>query len=573
MTLKAALPVSILSLSLILGACGSSPSSLGSTPQTGGTDPAPTQAQQAQPVGGDMTPLFGDHGMPAPYKDRIPAQPSDLWAPLPDQPVGTQSLRPQATDKTVRVYYSNPLPASSAYRDGGAFHAILMANLLGQYDNVKVIRAPISQYRSADARSSLRTFYIGTVFDEALPTAFMDDVKSGAPVTWLGYNIWKLGDMSALGLQYKSLHTALTPTDIAAAYNTVNYKGYNYKKFMGPQEMIEVSADPAKTQTLAVARDAAGDAIPYLVRSKNFYYVADNPFQYIHPTDRYLVMADSLKTMLGDTGTATCKKQAILRLEDISAINGPQGLSNTLDVISALKVPFAMTVIPESYYNGVSYPWTGNVQSLLEVYRAVIMGGLVIQHGTTHNYHGLRDPEGNSAEEWEFWDKENNKSLDKLNPKTTQQRIQQGRLTLLQLGLWPQMWTTPHYEADVSLYPAINKIYPKVIERRMYAADGIREGQFFPYPVRDVYGTLVVPENLGNIQPTYRSDAVLEAAEANKGLSCAYASVFVHPYLMADNYAGADKLTKASLTALITGIQAKGYTFVNPLNVTTRTLK
>ncbi|QFP77487.1 DUF2334 domain-containing protein [Deinococcus sp. AJ005] len=570
MPMKKTFPLLMLSLTLALGACGAPPAG------PGAADPGqpPTSPAQPQPVTGDVTPLFGGHAHPELFRDRVAALASDLWPSLPDQAAAPQDGGgPASSIKTVRVYYSDPLPTTYPYRDGGSFHAIMLANLLGQYDNVKVIRAPISQYRSGDAAQDLRTFYIGTVYDEKIPVAFLNDVKAGAPVTWIGYNIWEMGDMSALGLQYKSLHTALTPAQIAATYSTVNYKGYNYKKYPAQQEIIELKADPAKTQTLAVARDAAGDAIPYLVRSQNFYYVADNPFQYIHPTDRYLVMADSIKTMLGDTETATCKKQAILRLEDISAVNDPQGMRDTLDVISALKVPFAMTVIPESYYGGVSYPWKGNRGGLQQLYRAVTMGGLVIQHGTTHNYHGLRDPEGESGDEWEFWDKENNKSLDKLNPASAQARVQQGRDVLLSLGINAQMWTTPHYEADVSLYPTINKIYPKVIERRMYTADGVREGQFFPYPVRDEYGTLVVPENLGNIQVGYLSDSVLDAAEANKNLSCAYASVFVHPYLLEKDYVGPDKLTKASLTALIKGIQAKGYTFVNPLNVTTRTLK
>ncbi|WP_139322965.1 DUF2334 domain-containing protein [Deinococcus marmoris] len=534
--------------------------------------PAPASAGAAAPGANDTGTLFNGYRVSPPYRDRVAARPNQLWPAAKDVP--EPPLKPPSSPlKTVRVFYSDPLPKSSAFRDGGSLHAILLANLLGQYDNVKVIRAPISQYKSGDAKNSLRTFYIGTVYDEKIPAEFMNEVKAGAPVTWMGYNIWKLGDITALGLQYKSLHTALTPGQIAGAYSAVTYKGRVYNKYPARQEISEVHADPAKTQTLAVARSAVGDGIPYLVRSKNFYFVADNPFLYIQPTGRYLVMADSLKTMLGDSGTATCKKRAILRLEDLTSLRGPQGLKDTLDVIEKLKVPFAMTVIPESYYGGVSYPWKGNIQSLQQVYRAVKLGGVVIQHGTTHNYHGLRDPEGNSAEEWEFWDKEDNKSLDKLGPASTQARIRQGRATLLSLGLRPRLWTTPHYEAATELYPAINAVYPRVIERRMYAADGVRGGQFFPYPVRDVYGTLVLPEDLGNIQKGYLSDSLLDAAEANSVLDCAYASFFVHPYLLESGHVGPDKLSKASLTALITGIQAQGYTFVDPLDITTRTLK
>ena len=529
--------------------------------------PAPLPAPDSNPAA-----LFNTYKVSPPYLKRIEARPDQLWPAVPDV-AETAPVEPDGPSKTVRVYYSDPLPESSEYRDGGSFHAVLLANLLGQYSNVKVIRAPISQYQAGDAASSLRTFYIGTVYNEKIPAAFLSEVKAGAPVTWLGYNIWELGDISNMGLVYKKLHTALTPDDIAAAYSNVKYKNYTYRKYPARQELSEVSADPARTQTLAVAIDAAGDELPYLIRSGKFYFVADNPFEYIQPTSPYLVLADSLKTMLGDATTQFCKKRAVLRLEDLTSLRGPQGLKDTLDVIEALKVPFAMTVIPESYYGGVFYPWAGNVQSLMQIYRAVKLGGVIIQHGDTHNYHGLRTPEGNSGEEWELWDKENNRALSKLTPESTLARLRRGREVLLKLGLRPRLWTTPHYEAAVNLYPAINALYPRVIERRMYQADGVRGGQFFPYPVRDIYGTLVLPENLGNIQVGYLSDAVLDAAEANSRLNCAYASFFVHPYLLENNHAGPDKLTRASLKKLITDIQAKGYTFVSPLDITLRALK
>ena len=532
---------------------------------------AKTPPAAATPTG-DPAALFNTYRVSPPYRDRLKARPDQLWPAVPDV-AEPAFAAPAGPLKTVRVYYSDPLPTSSKFRDGGSFHAILLTNLLGQYDNVKVIRAPISQYKAGDAAGSLRTFYIGTVYNEKIPAAFLSEVKAGAPVTWMGYNLWELGDISKLGLTYKKLITAVSADQIAATYRDVTYKDYTYRKYPAPQELNEVSADPAKTQTLAVASDAEGDTLPYLVRSGNFYYVADNPFQYIQPTGRYLVLADSLKTMLGDTQTQTCQKRAILRLEDLTSLRGPQGLKDTLDVIESLKVPFAMTVIPESYYGGVFYPWEGNVQSLRQLYRAVKLGGVVIQHGDTHNYHDLRTPEGNSAEEWELWDKENNRALSKLTPASTLARLRRGREVLLNLGLRPRLWTTPHYEAAVELYPAINALYPRVIERRMYEADGVRGGQFFPYPVRDVYGTLVLPENLGNIQKGYLSDAVLDAAEANSRLNCAYASFFVHPYLLEDNHVGPDKLTKGSLKKLITDIQAKGYTFVSPLDITLRTLK
>ena len=75
------------------------------------------------------------------------------------------------------------------------------------------------------------------------------------------------------------------------------------------------------------------------------------------------------------------------------------------------------------------------------------------------------------------------------------------------------------------------------------------------------------------MQDDYPPSAILEAAEANSNLSCAYASLFIHPYLLQDDYAGPDKMTKESFKAMLQAIQAKGYTFVSPLTIQTRTLQ
>ncbi|TDE85811.1 MULTISPECIES: polysaccharide deacetylase family protein [Deinococcus] len=549
-------------LGLTLSACGGS----------GDTPPATSADTRVTPLPGAVQ-LDWHRQVPLPFAHRQPIDPAQLLPPLADLALETPETLTNAPRRTVRVYYSDPLPASSPYRDGGSFHALMLRNLLGQYANVDVELRPISQYQAGAALSSRRTFYIGTVYDEPIPAAFLDDVKAGAPVTWIGYNLWELGSgLEGLGLSYRKLHTALTPEQIAATFTTVEYKNYAYHKYPAPMEINEVAADPARTRTLALARDAAGDRIPYLVQSGNFYYVADNPFQYITPTDRYLVMADSLGTMLGDTSAATCRKRAILRLEDISPADNPEGLRTMLDVIQELRIPFALTVIPEAYYQGVKYDWKANGGELLQLYRAAALGGAVIQHGYTHNYHGLKTPEGDSGDAWEFWDKEAERPLAALTPEVAERRVRTGRQILLGLGVRPQSWTTPHYEADTTLYPVFNRVYPSALERRMYQVDGVRAGQFFPYPVRDAYGTLVLPENLGNIQEGYLADAVLEAAEANRNLACPYASLFVHPYLVESDYTGPDRLSKADFRKLITDIQAKGYTFVNPLNLTLRVL-
>jgi uncharacterized protein YdaL len=84
-------------------------------------------------------------------------------------------------------------------------------------------------------------------------------------------------------------------------------------------------------------------------------------------------------------------------------------------------------------------------------------------------------------------------------------------------------------------------------------------GQFFPYAVRDVYGTALVPENLGNIEPEPFNNHparlpadLVAAAQANLVVRDGVASFFYHPYL-----------GTGYLKQTVEGVQALGYTFVS----------
>jgi uncharacterized protein YdaL len=84
-------------------------------------------------------------------------------------------------------------------------------------------------------------------------------------------------------------------------------------------------------------------------------------------------------------------------------------------------------------------------------------------------------------------------------------------------------------------------------------------GQFFPYPVRDVYGTAVVPENIGNVEldasnnnPPHLPADIVASAKRNLVVRDGTASFFYHPYL-----------GTSYLKQTVDGIQGLGYTFVS----------
>ena len=84
----------------------------------------------------------------------------------------------------------------------GEVYAIQTANLAGHFGIRH--RKKVTQYAAGDVNRYTATIYVGSTYDEPLPTSFLNDVKATTrPVVWVSSNIWKL--------------TAATP-DFAARY-------------------------------------------------------------------------------------------------------------------------------------------------------------------------------------------------------------------------------------------------------------------------------------------------------------------------------------------------------------------
>jgi uncharacterized protein YdaL len=137
----------------------------------------------------------------------------------------------------------------------------------------------------------------------------------------------------------------------------------------------------------------------------------------------------------------------------------------------------------------------------------------------------------------------------------------------------PAAFEFPHYTASAPDYQAATTTFGVRYDRGSYFPGwcspecgnvartqpaGIYT-QTFPYLVRDVYGAVVVPENLGYIPPwsnapeldRHISD-ILAAARTFRVVDDGVASFFYHPYLGTE-----------ALSRVIDGIQAAGYRFVS----------
>jgi uncharacterized protein YdaL len=133
----------------------------------------------------------------------------------------------------------------------------------------------------------------------------------------------------------------------------------------------------------------------------------------------------------------------------------------------------------------------------------------------------------------------------------------------------PRIWEFPHYSASVHGYKAAASLFRTRWERTLYFSNYLKGGtidysrpigQRFPYVVRDVYGSTVLPENIGSYEPeafhqfpVHTVDDILHGADANKVVRDGFASFYYHPFW------GPEPLAKT-----LDGLTARGWTFVAP---------
>ena len=149
-------------------------------------------------------------------------------------------------------------------------------------------------------------------------------------------------------------------------------------------------------------------------------------------------------------------------------------------------------------------------------------------------------------------------------------RVQAGQSLLAAAGLPAAVdWVTPHYFASVADYEAIDSVYKIRYEREIFVSGQLTGqpldytkifGQFFPYQVYDVYGEQIVPENLGDYEPTEvnnnpprTAQDIINNAQVNLAVTQGTASFFFDP---------SEPLSQ--LETIVSGIKALGYTFVSP---------
>lgn len=481
-----------------------------------------------------------------------------------------------------------------------------LANLIGHFQLQYELKA-IEDYRGGDLSRYRATFYLGSVYDNAVPQTFIDDVMgSSTPVMWFKYNLWKLAGPTwasesthpyfeyRFGFHFHSL-------DQKSGYNYVRYRGETFSKSPQDSEVgITTVVNQAISRTVMEAcstpEGAPDSCKPYVVQGSNLWYVADIPFSYVTEEDRYVAFADVLHDFLNFPHQES--HRALLRIEDVNPYSNPAVLREIADYLAGERVPFVVAVTPVftdafGYFTGgtpVFRTMSDSPAFVEALHYMVRRGGSIVLNGYTHQYAQERNPfTGVTGDDFEFF----RVGVNKLGQIVTNQpvpedsevwvnsRINAARNEMDKAGLRAVGWKTPHYGASALDYRAFAKAFEVTTQRILYLDYALTPRgpehkssidpaffapQFFPYLIhRDIYGQKIVPENLGTVDPygyagrlPRLADELVVAARKNLVVRDGWASAAFYSYL-----------DLGQLQTLVKGIKAQGYTFV-PLTVDIR---
>ena len=467
----------------------------------------------------------------------------------------------------------------------GELYATMAANLAGHFGATEA--EPAVRYRRGDVDRFTALVYVGSSFGERLPRALLEDVRgTDRPVLWLGDNVDQLERSEpGFGARYGWRTSGRDRTTVP----NVRYKGTLLTRWTRKTTGIVRArvADGSSARVLATAVRADGSSFPWAVRSRNLTYVGEVPFTYTSETDRVLAFADLLFDALAPETRE--RHRALLRLEDINPRTNPKQLRAAADYLREQGIPFGFGVSP-SYRDPQGRedsPYALRLRDAPELVAALRYlarkGGVLVGHGYTHQTDTVSNPyNGVTGDDVEFYrvTESEDGEVRNVGPlpqddsvEWSERRLVAANREFAAAGLsQPRIFEFPHYAASDRAYRAAARRFAVRWERVTYyggvlSGGPVRHdhsvGQFFPYVVRDAYGSKVVPENLGAITPSawhsYKSrlpEDVVRAARANLVVRDGFAAFYFHPFL-----------DLRYLKRTVEGIRAAGYRFVSPADL------
>ena len=393
-------------------------------------------------------------------------------------------------------------------------------------------------------------FYMGVTQRNDLPKSFIQYISQAEKtVCWLNYNIETLGGktLSDLGFEHKTIEEN--------GSFEISFKNTLFPKADSTLNIIHVQEKDIECEILATAASTERD-FPYVIKSNQFWYIADLPTNYVIEGGRHIVFADLLHDILQEDHQE--KHLALVRIEDVNPESNPQSLRDIANFLGGRKIPFAVGLSP--FYLD---PSTNTALSLSEapdlvkaLRHVVSKGGIIVLHGCTHQYRGQ------TTVDYEFWDSFSNGPIFQDSEEYVRERIERALKECAKNRIYPLVWETPHYAASQLDYSVIDQIFSTAYGRRQ-TMDLHGSDQLLPYFIPgDNYTSQMIPENLGYIPTSNPSpDDMVQNARRNLAIRDGFASFFFHPFVSLD-----------VLKKLVKDIQALGYTFADIRSLNNRVI-
>ncbi len=424
-----------------------------------------------------------------------------------------------------------------------------LATLLGHFRTTVTIKS-LSDYQVGQMQNYDAVFLVGYTSWFWPPREVMKEVSNRQ-----GTFVWLHSGMIAFNSLFPTVpRYGFEPLwmNTSGDFNLVQRNSTTFSKEEPNITMLRVT-DPNKCAVIATA-SSQKETVPYIVRSGEFWYVADSPFAYASEEDRYLLFADLLHDILKEDHPTS--HRALIRIEDIHPMEEPDRLRKIADVLYSKDVPFLISLIP--FYvdpaRGIRVSLSDKPDLVDAIHYMVRHGGTVLMHGATHQYKGV------TAADHEFWDGAAAKPIKDDSEQYVLGKVAMGLNECLRNGIYPVIWETPHYAASQLTYDAVAKVFSTAMEQRL-AIDHADYSQFFPYIIeRDLHGQKIYPENMGYVPqddndpglPAREVEAMLRRAGKNLYVRDGFASAFYHTFIPFQN-----------LERLVEGVKALGYTYMD----------
>lgn len=374
-------------------------------------------------------------------------------------------------------------------------------------------------------------FYVGAS-RERLGADLKNDLgRTSKRVVWINENLRQMG-------REFSRENGFSVSPVRETAKLINYKDAFLPKKDKSVNRVNI-INPKRNMTYAWAFISKTKKTPYILKSRNYWYVADNPFSRAREGDGYLAFADILHNVIEDHPH---ERKAMIRIDGVNPKTDPQELRTVIDFLYINRLPFAISVTP--VYKKRASAAALRLRDKKELVKALkgarTRGGVIVLNGYTH-----QDRRATGTES-EFGARPG-QSVGSIQDRTAE-RLKRATAELKESGLRAKVWHTPFYQASPADYQIFRRYFSNAFERSSEPPVPYRIG-------KNEYGQRMIPENLGSIRSNKgpKSEHLAEKAWRMRVVRDAYAGFSISP-----------ETPLSELAKTLKEMEAMNYNFISP---------